>query len=409
MEMNTRLQVEHPVTEMITGLDLVEWQLRVAVRARAFRFRRAIEILRARDRGPDLRRGPDRDFRRPRASWCTSPSGGEQAEEVRIDSGVEAGGSITPWYDPKPSDRARPGSESALATLRRALAQTEIAGVTHRHAPWPDRGKPRLHVGRVDTGLIDATAQSCSAARAGSRRDARGCGPSSPRTEASARRAHPGSGDPGSPWNRVDGWRLNGESTTISVSLPGRRNGARGARIVRRRRPADQDRRPGVFRPRGPQHPRREGLARVPGWPLCELSLREDLHEPKDAATGSLAAQDRPGRCGAGAKVKKVRRPPHPRGDEDGAHYRRAADGVVKEILFAVASRSSKAPSSSCSTEIRDRPRFSLANTTSHNGRKTWSVPDFVVPDFVRIVEVGLTACRTSPAASPHGREGKFN
>ena len=131
MEMNTRLQVEHPVTEMITGLDLVEWQLRVAAgRAAAAaqkepsRRGHAIEArIYAEDPGA---RFPARD-RTDRASGFPKEHG-----LIRIDTGVEAGDEITPWYDPMIAKLIVHGPDraAALRRLRQALAEVEIAGVT---------------------------------------------------------------------------------------------------------------------------------------------------------------------------------------------------------------------------------------------------------------------------------------
>ena len=99
MEMNTRLQVEHPVTEMITRLDLVEWQLRVAageplpLRQEELSFRgHAIE---ARIYAED----PNHDFL-PSIGKLVHLAAPAQSEHVRIDTGVEQGDTITPFYDP---------------------------------------------------------------------------------------------------------------------------------------------------------------------------------------------------------------------------------------------------------------------------------------------------------------------
>src|SRR5437016_12477455 len=131
MEMNTRLQVEHPVTEMITGLDLVEWQLRVAAGERLPLLQDELTFsghaIEARIYAED----PERDFL-PATGKLLHLAFPADTRDVRIDTGVEAGGEITPWYDPMIAKLVvrGPDRETALARLGRALAETEIAGVT---------------------------------------------------------------------------------------------------------------------------------------------------------------------------------------------------------------------------------------------------------------------------------------
>ncbi|WP_116131382.1 acetyl/propionyl/methylcrotonyl-CoA carboxylase subunit alpha [Tropicimonas sp. IMCC34043] len=153
MEMNTRLQVEHPVTEAVTGLDLVAWQLRVAggeplplaqdqiaLNGHAFEARLYAEdvpagFLPATGRLDHLRFAPG----------------------ARCDSGVREGDEISPWYDPMIAKIVShgPSRAVALSRLQQALSGTEVAGtVTNigflaalsRHAGFA--------AGEVDTGLI---------------------------------------------------------------------------------------------------------------------------------------------------------------------------------------------------------------------------------------------------------------
>ncbi|TDB27389.1 acetyl/propionyl/methylcrotonyl-CoA carboxylase subunit alpha [Stenotrophomonas sp. ATCM1_4] len=131
MEMNTRLQVEHPVTELITGTDLVEWQLRVAFGEPLPRAQEQLQIhghaLEARlyaedaDRGFLPSTGTLRHLRLPQAT-----------AHVRVDAGVEQGDAITPYYDPMIAklivwdmDRDR-----ALQRMQRALLDCQVVGVT---------------------------------------------------------------------------------------------------------------------------------------------------------------------------------------------------------------------------------------------------------------------------------------
>ncbi|WP_372837550.1 biotin carboxylase N-terminal domain-containing protein [Phaeovulum sp.] len=153
MEMNTRLQVEHPVTEAITGVDLVEWQLRVA----------AGEALPARQE--DLHINGHAFEARLYAEDVPAgflPATGTLTHLVfppaaRTDTGVRAGDTISPWYDPMIAKLTvhGPTRAVALAQLARALGATEVAGsVTNldflaalaRHAGF--------RAGDVDTGLI---------------------------------------------------------------------------------------------------------------------------------------------------------------------------------------------------------------------------------------------------------------
>ncbi|KRG65495.1 3-methylcrotonyl-CoA carboxylase [Stenotrophomonas humi] len=131
MEMNTRLQVEHPVTEMITGTDLVEWQLRVAFGGPLPKTQEQLRIhghaLEARLYAEDA----DRGFL-PSTGTLRHLQLPQTNANVRVDAGVEQGDAITPYYDPMIAklivwdvDRG-----SALQRMQRALAQCQVVGVT---------------------------------------------------------------------------------------------------------------------------------------------------------------------------------------------------------------------------------------------------------------------------------------
>ncbi|MFF6980771.1 acetyl-CoA carboxylase biotin carboxylase subunit [Streptomyces sp. NPDC008343] len=156
MEMNTRLQVEHPVTELITGLDLVEWQLRVAA-GEPLAF--AQEDVRLTGHAVEARicaEDPARGF---------LPSGGTvrklrepQGDGIRTDSGLSEGTEVGSLYDPMLSKVIAYGPDraTALRKLRAALAQTVTLGV-QTNAGFLRRllAHPAVVAGELDTGLVE--------------------------------------------------------------------------------------------------------------------------------------------------------------------------------------------------------------------------------------------------------------
>lgn len=232
MEMNTRLQVEHPVTEAVTGLDLVELQLRVAagetlpftqgdlkINGHAFEARLYAEDVNA---GFLPATGTLNHLRFPDgANFDLGP--------VRIDAGVREGDTITPHYDPMIAKLIvhGPDRNTALRHLSRALGQTQVAGVTTNvgflrrladHAGFAS--------GDVDTGLIahdiDALTQPDDAALVSARQVA-----------ALTALGLPNRGATSKPWDSVSGFRLwgtaehpvslvvEGTPTTIRVTILG--------------------------------------------------------------------------------------------------------------------------------------------------------------------------------------------
>ncbi len=153
MEMNTRLQVEHPVTEAITGQDLVEWQLRVARGELLPLMQDAIELSGHAVEARLYAENPDNGFlpsigMLQRLSFPTL---------ARIDTGVEAGGEVTVHYDPMIAKviAHAPTRAAACAKLVAALDGIEVAGVTtNRGFLARLAAHPAFVAGNVDTGFI---------------------------------------------------------------------------------------------------------------------------------------------------------------------------------------------------------------------------------------------------------------
>ncbi len=211
MEMNTRLQVEHPVTEMITGLDLVEWQLRVASGEALPSLQPGItgHAIEMRVYAEDA----SRDFMPAigRLDHLRTP---EEGPHVRVDTGVRAGDRVQVHYDPMLAklivwDRDRAG---AVRRLRRALADYEAVGVqTNLDLLRAIAAHPAFDAAELDTGFIARHGAALLADR--------GPAPGLALAAASLRvlqdRAdqavrHAGA-DPYSPWSLATAWRMNGD------------------------------------------------------------------------------------------------------------------------------------------------------------------------------------------------------
>jgi 3-methylcrotonyl-CoA carboxylase alpha subunit len=211
MEMNTRLQVEHPVTEAVTGLDLVEWQIRVAsgeplpltqdqitlkghaIEARLYAESPQNGFL------PSI--GPLTHFRLPRS--------------VRVDTGYEEGGEVSPFYDPMIAKLIARGDDrsDAIRQLAEACREVEVWPVK-TNAGFLARllGEPAFQTGDIDTGFIETQLAALIPID----------GPSTDALQAAARLrlASAGQDRPyqDDPWRRLSGFRL-GAPVAVEVAL----------------------------------------------------------------------------------------------------------------------------------------------------------------------------------------------
>ncbi len=157
IEMNTRLQVEHPVTEMITGIDLVEWQLRVAfgetLPLRQDEIRLHGHAVEARLYAED----PARNFM-PSAGTITNWRMPAETPDLRIDAGYRAGSVVSANYDPMLAKviSFAPDRATALGRITAALGEIDITGVaTNVDFLTQLTAHPSVRVNRIDTGFIE--------------------------------------------------------------------------------------------------------------------------------------------------------------------------------------------------------------------------------------------------------------
>jgi 3-methylcrotonyl-CoA carboxylase alpha subunit len=216
MEMNTRLQVEHPVTEMITGQDLVEWQLRVAegealplVQEQIAASGHAVEArLYAED--------PQRNFL-PMTGSLRRLRQPQTAPALRVDTGVREGDTVSMHYDPMIAKVIAWGEDrdTALRRLAAGLADYRIAGLaTNRDFLMRILRHPAFVGGDFDTGFIDRhRAELIPSPEPAPRRALAAASLARLLDQADAARdAALRSGDPHSPWQDRDFWRLNGDT-----------------------------------------------------------------------------------------------------------------------------------------------------------------------------------------------------
>jgi 3-methylcrotonyl-CoA carboxylase alpha subunit len=217
LEMNTRLQVEHPVTEAITGFDLVEWQLRVAA---CEKLPVQQSDIHAQGHAIELRlyaEDPARDF---------APSIGAlqvfrlSEQGLRIDSGFVAGDRISIHYDAMVAKMIAhaPSRAEAIARLRAGLAHSDIIGVAH-NLDMLDRilAHPDFASGTIDTGFIGRNAETLLTPKLKPSPQVLALAALGVLTlEEEAARAHAAaSADPHSPWHATDHWWVNTRPTRV--------------------------------------------------------------------------------------------------------------------------------------------------------------------------------------------------
>ncbi len=218
IEMNTRLQVEHPVTEAVTGLDLVEWQLRIAAGEQLPLTQGEVRFdghaVEARVYAED----PEHDF---------LPSTGpivalELPSDIRVDTGVEAGAQVTPFYDPMIAKLIAQGltREAALDRLAHALDRTLVAGVRSNVAFLSNLCRvDEFRHGKVDTGFIDRNLARLGAVPQPRDNAAAALGVAHLLNTAATNEAASDEDltEPESPWDRRDGFQLGGER---AIAIP---------------------------------------------------------------------------------------------------------------------------------------------------------------------------------------------
>jgi acetyl-CoA/propionyl-CoA carboxylase biotin carboxyl carrier protein len=210
MEMNTRLQVEHPVTELVTGIDLVDWQLRIAagqpLPAAQDQIRIAGHAVEARVYAEDPRRG----FL-PATGTVLALDEPIGRPGVRVDSALAEGTVVGTGYDPMLAKVIAWGEDrgEALARLRSALAATTVLGVTTNVGFLVALlGHPDVVAGRLDTELVERVAGDLTA-------------PGADDDDAVAAAAclllldREPTGPVVDPWDLPDGWRLGEPAETV--------------------------------------------------------------------------------------------------------------------------------------------------------------------------------------------------
>jgi len=219
MEMNTRLQVEHPVTEAITGHDLVEWQLRVAAGEPLPATQGDLRIHGHAIEARICAENPDANFlpatgtlsvlKWPQhVNFRRTEAGSSDSAAVRVDTGVDEGDAITPYYDSMIAKLIVWGEDraQALARLDAALGGTHIAGVVNNVAFLRRTARTDSFANaNLDTALIERE-RAALFGQAGLPLDVVAAG------VAARTIALQDATVDADPWSRRDGWRMHGAS-----------------------------------------------------------------------------------------------------------------------------------------------------------------------------------------------------
>jgi 3-methylcrotonyl-CoA carboxylase alpha subunit len=213
MEMNTRLQVEHPVTEMITGLDLVEWQLRVAA-GEPLPLQQS--NVAARGHSIEVRiyaEEPEKGFL-PSTGVLVRFQMPLPSAFVRVDTGVECGDVVSPYYDPMLAKLIVWGETrvAAIERLQRAIADVQIVGVGNNRAFLARLAQhPAFRRGQVDTGFVERESGALLAGDSPCPEEAVMAAALwiIQREKSTASAEAKKTADVHSPWSCADGWRLN--------------------------------------------------------------------------------------------------------------------------------------------------------------------------------------------------------
>ena len=328
MEMNTRLQVEHPVTEAVTGLDLVEWQFRIAAGEKLPLSQAQVPLdghaVEARLYAED----PERGF---------LPSTGKllalqfpQGEGLRIDTGVEAGSEVTPFYDPMIAKLIAHGKsrDEALDRLAAALDKTVVVG------PRSNAGflaalcrADEFRKGNFDTGFIDRHLAALGAVAAGPRprrRRARRADAGRARTRAHRRRSSASRTSRRRPGTAATPFNCRARAASRCRSWPRARASWRRSSTAR----AAQKSPSTASRPRPTRWRSTAGDAvyvlrhgRQTKVSLRDLSLDEAGDRQRRRAGARAHAWQGARHFGGAGRPRHARPAPrHHRGDEDGAH-----------------------------------------------------------------------------------------